>query len=218
MKVLRSGIFWGVLMVVVGGVLLLDALGALAVGGLIWSVLFGVAALGFAYVFSRSRENWWAAIPAGALLGLAALVAWGELAPASADEWGGSLFLGTLGAGFWAVYLRSRENWWSIIPGGVLITLALVAGLSPVSGGAAVSAVLFLGLALTFAGLAAVPTDEGRMRWPIIPAVVLGVLGVLMGLGAEGALDYVWPVVLVGGGLYLILRALGVNRRPGPHA
>ena len=75
MKVLRSSVFWGVLMVVAGGLLLLEALDALAVGGLIWSALFGVAGVGFAYVFYRGRENWWAAIPAGALLGLAAFVA-----------------------------------------------------------------------------------------------------------------------------------------------
>ncbi len=41
------------------------------------------------------------------------------------------------------------------------------------------------------------PTDEGRMRRPIIPA---GVLGVLVGVGADGALNYVWPVALVGAG------------------
>jgi hypothetical protein len=94
MKVLRSDVFWGVLMVVAGGLLMLEALGALEAGGMIWSVLFGAAGLGFAYVFSRGRENWWTAIPACAVLGLAALVAWGELAPVSADDWGGSLFLG----------------------------------------------------------------------------------------------------------------------------
>jgi hypothetical protein len=44
---------------------------------------------------------------------------------------------------------------------------------------------------------AVVPTDEGRMRRPIIPA---GVLGVLVGVGADGALNYVWPVALVGAG------------------
>jgi hypothetical protein len=32
MKVLKSSVFWGVLMVVAGGLLLLEALGALAVG------------------------------------------------------------------------------------------------------------------------------------------------------------------------------------------
>jgi hypothetical protein len=218
MKVLKSSVFWGVLMMVAGAVLLLEALGVLAAGGLIWSGLFGVAGLGFGYVFFRSHENWWTAIPAGALLGLAALVAWGELAPHIADKWGGSLFLGALGAGFWAVYLRGWQRWWAIIPGGALFTLALVAGLAPVAGELAISAVFFLGLALTFALLALVPTAEGRMRWPIIPAGVLAILSMLVGIGAERTLNYVWPAALVASGLYLILRALGFRRKLGPHA
>lgn len=212
MKVLKSSVFWGVLLIIAGGLLLLEALGGLAVGGLIWSVLFAAAGLGFVYVFSRSRENWWAAIPAGALLGLGALGAWGEFAPDSADNWGGSLFLGALGAGFWAVYLRGRENWWAIIPGGVLLTLALLAVVPTDEG-----AYFFFGLALTFALLALAPTERRRMRWPIIPAGALGVLGVLVAIGADGALNYVWPVALVLGGLYLILRAYGSGRRPRPH-
>lgn len=217
MKVLRSSVFWGLLMLIAGGLLLLEALGALEAGGIIWSALFGAAGVGFVYVFSRSRENWWAAIPGGALLALVALVAWGEFGPASADEWGGSLFLGAIGAGFWAVYLRTRENWWAVIPGGALLTLALVAGLSSVVGDMAISGVFFFGLALTFALLAVLPTDEGRMRWPIIPAAALGVLGALVGIGAGGALNYVWPAALVVGGLYLILRAFGSGRRSRPH-
>lgn len=73
MNVLRSSVFWDVLMVVAGGFLLLEALGALVVGGPIWSVLFGAAGAGFVYVFSRSRENWWAAIPAGEIAPLLAV-------------------------------------------------------------------------------------------------------------------------------------------------
>jgi hypothetical protein len=213
MRVLKSSVFWGLLMVIAGGLLLLKALDALEAGGMIWSALLGAAGVGFVYVFSRSREHWWAAIPAGTLLGLATLVAWAEFGPASAYEWGGSFFLGVLGAGFWAVYLRGRENWWAIIPGGALLTLALVAGLSSVVGSMESYGVFFFGLALTFTLLAVLPTDEGRMRWTIIPAVALGVLGALVSIGAGGALNYVWPAALVVGGLYLILRAFGPGGR-----
>ena len=220
MKLSKWNVLWGVLMVIAGGLVLLEALGAFAVGGPIWPVLFGAAGVAFVYGFVASRENWWAAIPAGALLGLAALIAWGELAPVSAEDWGASLFLGALGAGFWAVYLRGRERWWAIIPGGALLTLAPITGLSSTVGGMAIPAVFFLGLALTFALLAVLPTGEGRMRWPLIPAGVLGVLGGLFAVGAVeilNALNYLWPVALIVGGLYLIMRAFGSGRRPKPH-
>jgi hypothetical protein len=50
------------------------------------------------------------------------------------------------------------------------------------------------------------------------PAGVLGVLSMVVVIGAEGDLNYVWPTALVAGGLYLILRALGSGRKPRPHA
>lgn len=219
MKLSKWNILWGVLMVVGGGLLLLEALGV-SVTGPVWSVLFAVAGVAFLYAFVASRENWWAAIPAGALLGLTALIAWSEFTSLS-DDWGASLFLGGIGTGFWAVYLRSRERWWAIIPGGALLTIALVTGLSSTVGGMAISAVFFLGLALTFALLAVLPTEEGQMRWPVIPAAVLGVLGGLFAIGAAevlNALNYLWPAALIAGGLYLIFHAFGSGRRPRPHA
>ena len=38
------------------------------------------------------------------------------------------MFLGTIGLSFWVIYLTRRDFWWAVIPGGALMTLALVAG------------------------------------------------------------------------------------------
>ncbi|MEW6637635.1 MAG: hypothetical protein AB1425_12585, partial [Actinomycetota bacterium] len=97
-------------------------------------------------------------------------------------------------------------------------TIALFVGLSAVLSDTAALAVFFSGLALTFALLAVVSTDKGRMRWPIIPAAILGVLGGLFAIGAVellAALNYLWPVALIVGGLYLIWRAFGSGRKSG---
>lgn len=221
MRLVRWSALWGVLLILAGGLLLLEALDVFAAGGLIWAVLFGAGSVGFAYVFFTNRESWWAAIPAGVLLGLAALIAWGELGPSSTADWGAALFFGGIGIGFLATYLTDNERWWAVIPGGVMFTLAAVTGLSSILEGTAISGVLFLGLAATFGLLAVLPTDEGRMRWPLIPAAVLGLLGVLFAIEATtllNAFNYLWPVALIVGGLYLILRALGSGRKPRPHA
>jgi hypothetical protein len=45
---------------------------------------------------------------------------------------GRALFLAALSLAFWAVYLTRREQWWAIIPGGALATLALVAALDTI--------------------------------------------------------------------------------------
>ena len=111
-----------------------------------------------------------------------------------------------MGAGFGAVYVREPSNWWALIPCGVMLTLSLVVALPPAWEGMPVAAVLFLGLAATFAALSLVPGPTGtpprppgalpghtgqpgatapaRMKWPLIPAAVLAVMGLIFTLQA----------------------------------
>jgi hypothetical protein len=206
-KRLEAGIIWGVLLIAGGVLFLLDSLGIVAVGAILWPALFGIASLVFLFIFATApQSNWWAAIPGFVLLGLTGTIALDQLAPDVAGEWGGALFLGGIALAFWVIYLVNRDQWWAVIPGGVLLTLALVAGLSPVLEGVEMGGVFFFGLGLTFALLALLPTPEGRLTWAIIPAIVLLVMGVLITAAAAQLINYVWPVALVLGGLYLLYR------------
>lgn len=210
MKRLRSRILWGILLVAGGILFLLDSLGIVAVASVLWPLIFGVASLVFLAIFATGpQDNWWAAIPGFVLLGLTGTVALDQLAPEVGDTWGGSVFLGGLAVAFWAVYLVNRQNWWAVIPGGVLLTLAVVAGLSEFMEGVEMGGVFFFGLGLTFALLGLLPTSEGRLTWALIPAVVLLVMGALITAAAAELINYVWPAVLVLGGLYLLYRAFG---------
>lgn len=218
MRILKSSVFWGAVLVIAGGMLMLDALGFLGTP-LIWSAIFAVGGVAFLYAFFKGHDlYWWAAIPGFALLGLAAVTAWDQLAPPYLQEVGGALLLGAIGIGFLALYLASYERWWALIPGGTLITLAAVVALSSTLKGAAIAVVLFVGLGATLALLAILPTGEGRMRWPLVPAAILALVGLLVGIGAAGALSYVWPAALIVAGLYLIYHTFGSGRRPRPHA
>lgn len=226
MKSTKSSITLGVVLIAAGVLLLLDVLGVVNGASLIWPVIFGAAGVSFLALFFRSRDNWWAAIPGFVFAGLAVVTAWGILLPTSAQGWGGSLFFLFLGGGFMAVYLRERGNWWALIPAGVLWTLAVVTAIPADSGGMVVPAVLFLGIAATFAALTAVPVRTGKgpdghiithMKWPLFPAVILGVMGLLFAVQATAllsGLNLVVPVVLVLGGAYLVVFSLR-NRRPG---
>ena len=89
-----------------------------------WVAAFAIGGVAFLYVFIRDQNNWWALIPGSSLLGLAILVGLGVVAPAYADVVGAPIFMGSIGLGFWAVYAVQRENWWAIIPGGVLMSIA----------------------------------------------------------------------------------------------
>ncbi len=196
-----------ILLIVVGILLLLQNLGILvSVVALIWSLIFGIGGLIFLYLFLANRTQWWAIIPGFALLGLAALIALDEFLPRVGDALGGTIFLGGIGLAFWVIYFLNREHWWAVIPGGVMFTVALVAGLDSVFGGAETGGVLFLGLGLTFGLLSLLPTPQGRMRWALIPAAVLLVMGLLITAATTGVLDFLFAAALILAGLYLLFR------------
>jgi len=204
----------GAILLIVAGVLfLLQNLGIL--GGaiaLLWALLFGTGGALFLYVFLVNRANWWAIIPGFALLSLAATVAVSELLPWVGGSWTGTIFLAGIGLGFWVVYFFNREHWWAAIPGGVLITIGLVTGLSSVLEGFEVGGIFFIGLGLTFALLSRLRTPEGRMQWALVPAGVMLVMGLVITAAATELLRDWWPVGLILAGLYIIISAFAFRR------
>ena len=198
-----------ILLIAVGILVLLQNLGVLAVDlALLWALLFGAGGVVFLYVFLTDRTNWWAIIPGFVLLSIAAIIALDQFAPQISESWGGALVLGGIGLAFWVVYLTSRENWWAVIPGGVMVTLALVTAISSVVEGVEMGGVFLIGLGLTFGLLSLLRTPEGHMKWALIPAGVLLVVGLLVTAATASLLQYLWPVALILIGLYVILRIL----------
>lgn len=208
MRLLRSRVVWGLLLIVMGILFLLESLGILALGGA-WSVLFIAAGLAFGYTFLEDRQAWWAVIPAMAFIGIGALIAVGVYLPEIGDQWGASIFLGSLALAFVIIYATTRTaEWWAIIPGGVLLSLAVALALEPFFAGEAFVAIFMLGMALTFVALYLLPTTEGRMSWALIPASILAIIGmVFLGLATELA-GLVWPLALILVGAYLLIRNL----------
>jgi len=196
-----------ILLIGVGILLLLQNFGILGgIVALIWSLIFGVGGLIFLYMFLTNRTQWWAIIPGFTLLGLAALIALDQFLPRVGDVLGGTIFLGGIGLAFWVIYFLNREHWWAVIPGGVMFTVALVAGLDAVFEGLEMGGVVLLGIGLTFGLLSLLPTPQGRMRWALIPAAVLLVMGLLITAATTGILQYFWPAALIVVGLYLLFR------------
>jgi hypothetical protein len=163
----------------------------------------------FLLVYALDRARWWALIPGGVLVGMAVIILLTTRMPGEAM---GSLVLFVMALPFLAVYAAApQKNWWALIPAGVLGSLAVmvfvIAGRSVSEDvGARLSGILFLGLGLTFAVLwlqrTSIPT-----AWAIYPAgglVILAALTFALGAG----LELVWPLVLIGVGLVLLLASL----------
>lgn len=205
MKWLKSRILWGALLVLFGVLVLLENIGLVAIGEIAVALLFSLGGLFFIGLFFESRERWWLLIPGIILLSIAAIIFSSQFFPEFADNWSGLIILGGIGLSFLVVYFVDREQWWAIIPAGVMITLGVVAGLGDtfgIDGGA----IFFLGLALTFACLALLPIKDGKLRWAWIPAGLLLLMSVIVFSQVRPWFPYFWPVALIIIGGYLILR------------
>jgi hypothetical protein len=199
MKRIDYRILVGAALILGGILMLLDRMGILrGATNFFWAGLLAIVAAIFLVWFFSDRNRWWAAIPGFTLAGMAA-------STLLLDQlgWGGLAFLGGIGVGFWAVYLRRPDHWWAIIPGGVLLTLGFTSALTEAFNVTETGGVFFVGLGLTFLLVALL----ARMKWAYIPAAVLLLLGFFIGAPFIGTLEYVWIGILLLAGIVLIITA-----------
>jgi hypothetical protein len=201
----RSRLLWGSLLVLAGVLFFLQEFRVLGSAfEYLWVILMAAGSGVFLYIYFTQKDQWWAVIPGLTLLGLTLVGLENIIGIIPGGDWTGAVFLGCIGLAFWLVYLRRQEQWWAIIPGGVLVTLALVAGLDFLTDWTDV--IFFLGMGLTFALVALLPDQSYNTRWAFIPAGVLGVLGLVMIAPIQSVVNYVWPVILVGVGIFILIR------------
>jgi len=208
MKILESRIFWGGLLVLAGVLFLLQNLGLFRIGELFWVVLLALGALFFLSIFLQNKANWWALIPGLTLISLGIIVLMNWITPDHSERWGGSIILAGIGLSFALIYLVARQNWWAIIPAGVLFTLAVIAGLEEFFPALGTAGLFFLGLGLTFALVALLPNPQGDLRWAWIPGGILLLVGSIFLVAGGNLFVYVWPVILILAGGLFIVRAL----------
>lgn len=210
MKALTNRISWGLLLIAGGVLLLLQNLEVLPQSASLWTIIFGLFGLYFLLIFLSNAEHWWTAFPAFTLLGLAGTIYVTET-PGIKDEWGGAVFLGSVALGFFAIYLRRRQHWWPLIPGGALASLTgIVAAtaMNPNPPASLITSILFGGLALTSLVLYIAPSEAGRARWAIWPAIVLVVMTFITGTVSLELGGYVLPVILIVLGGAILIRNL----------
>jgi hypothetical protein len=218
----KRHIVLGVVLIVLGVLALLQNLGVFdffdllpyisiesgdVIGTALVTLLFAGIGMIFLIVFVVNlQRNWWAVIPGFTLMGLAALIAFGN----RMGEAGAGMFLGAIGLSFLVIYLVRRAFWWAIIPAGVLCTLAVMVSLGSTLPGNSmlVPAILFFGLALTFLLVYLLRSGEDNRAWALITAGVLGSIGLLLLLSLGNLLNYLGAAALILGGGYLMLRAV----------
>ncbi len=193
----------GVMLFLALTTLLVDSVGGEWVGAM-FLLLFGLA---FLAVYFNNQTRTWALLVAyifGVLSIAPMLAAFGDVA-----AYFGTVFFLAVALPFYVVYVRSAENWWAIIPAGVMTVLAVVATLgiagvlNSATGGGYGFAILLAGLAVTFA----VIWFRHEKSWAKVVAIVLG-LTAIASVFFVSYYEVYWPVVLILGGIYLFYTAL----------
>ena len=191
----RNNLLWGIVLIVMGGLFLLQTLGLVPViSQTFWAVSMGVACLFFigAYLYA-GVENWPWLFPIFITGGLA-LVAGLSFTPIN-GVWIGSLFMAAISFPFWIIYLLDRnEHWWALIPGWATAVIALVILVSEQWAGETVGALVMWGIALPFI---VVYLRNREHWWALIPGFIMGGMGFIVLLAGQGSDDIIGTMVLL---------------------
>jgi hypothetical protein len=182
MNINRSSLFWGVLLIGGGILALAGQLGYIEhLSPTLWIFVFAaISLLGLVSYAMTGWTQWGWLFPTGVFGGLAVIIVLATNHVDSAAV-GSPLFFGLL-LPFAAAYLTDRtRNWWALIPGGVMLFLALTTLLIDTVGGEWIGAMVLLLIGLVF--LAVYLNNQSRI-WALIVAYVFGVLSLAPMLAA----------------------------------
>jgi hypothetical protein len=165
-------------------------------------MLFSVA-VPFLLIYALKRGSfWWALIPGGILAIVAVIPILTLGVPGEAI---GTFVMWVIALGFLIVYLANRKNWWALIPSGVMFVIGIMPLLAMTQlPGQFIGGVFFVGLAAVFCLIYLINLHDPEMHWALYPAAVLLAVGIGVMLVGQNW----WPLVLIGLGAALLIRAI----------
>jgi hypothetical protein len=212
-KMLGSRIFWGIAVIIGGVMALLDNLNVIDFGEVFWAVIAFLGAIFFLSIYLQKRTHWWALVPGISLIGIGLTILVNWQVPEFGEVWGGAILLGGIGLSFFFLYLVDHENWWAIIPAGIMVSIGIAAGIEQTYGDRFGLGLFFLGMGLTFALLPLLPTPPGKMGWAWATALILAALGAIFMFTTGEKLSYLGPLVLIVIGIALVIKSLVGSRQ-----
>ena len=206
----RSILLGSVVLILVGALLLIGQF--IELGAWVWVAILGVGGLCALGLFLADRSDELMLVTAYVLLavaGLIAVITSGFLH----DEAIALYVLFAIALPFLWVYLRNRAQWWWLIPayaliavGGVVILGELVSASDNL-----ITAYVMFAIAIPFYF---VFLRNRRQWWFLIPAGIMSIIGLAF-LISESAFAIIGAVVLIGLGVWLLLRAFARKEPSG---
>jgi membrane protein YdbS with pleckstrin-like domain len=196
MNINRSSLFWGILLIGAGVLALGAQLGYIRdLTATSWTFVFAaISLIAFVSYAMSGWTEWGWLFPAGIFGGLALTI---TLATNDVDTAAvaSPLFIGLL-IPFIAAYLTNRtQNWWALIPGGVMLFLTMVTLLVDYTPADEwIGAMLFFMVAISFL---LVYLNNRQHWWALLVAYITAVIGIapLMSIGGRNA-EYFGSVFL----------------------
>ncbi|MEN8242942.1 MAG: hypothetical protein ABFS17_13555 [Chloroflexota bacterium] len=177
-------------------------------GQVISLVLLGALGIFFTAMYFPAKRQWfWVALGLGCFsFALSNLV---YFIPALDEYYRQVIIFIGVGVSILTIYLHNRMHWWAMFPAGLLISLGASQLLEQIYPALDANGVLLIGLGLAFLVLFIVPTKIGRLKFALLPAVILLALGVALVIGAPYNIDaYLIPGLILLAGVVLILFTL----------
>ena len=203
MKGKISNIFWGIVLILVSGALLAQALGYIDFEDLsdqVWTLVFaGASLLFFLSYFLNGVKNWGWLFPAFIFAGLA-LTIW--LATNDFDgSYLGAPILAAIAIPFYVGFAVERKSWGLLIPAFVLTVISLITIIADTAPGEWIGAIVLLSIGLPF--LVVFILDRNK-RWALIPATILIVLSIVTLVSTFAAGEWIGALVLYAVGLIFL--------------
>ena len=208
MDKMRMNIVWGTIIILVGILLLLITTDIIKINinaSWLFGILFFFAFLFFMGLYiSMQPKQFWPLIPGIIMLGLSLLILSEEIGLRGSI--GAGMFMLFIGLSFLVVYIFHSENWWAVIPAGVVGSVSLVIFFGDLVG----VGLMFLGMGVTFIALYFILlSTEDKHWWPLIPGGILAFMGILfLFFGPVEFGSYILPIALIIVGLVLIFQSL----------
>lgn len=202
MKSKRINLIWGIVLVLLGGLFLLENLNVIPeLAPTLWSILFGAVSVIFFAVYAVSGVRYWGwLIPAFIFGGLAGTI---YLAVNEANGvLAGAFFMGAVSLPFWVIFLIDRQkNWWALIPGWATAVITAVILLSESVAGEWIGALVMFAIGLPFF---VVYFRNRQHWWALIPGFIMTVLGFVVLLATRATDELVGALFLFAIGLPFI--------------
>jgi hypothetical protein len=182
----RGSLFWGLVLILGGVVLLLVTTDLLPeMTGQAWAIIWSIAAVVLlaGYLLTGWR-HWYYLFPGAVSAAITALL-WLVEADVAGSAAAG-LFLAIISVPFWIAYLiDSQTNRWALIPGGVVAAIGVVLLFEGEVSDNVFVALILLAIAMPFVVIFLL---DRRQWWALIPGYVMAVLGLIfLIVGEDGA-------------------------------